>query len=156
MRRDWRWGALWPPFEIAKGHSAMRDYTMIAIAVVALIALGGCGRSGAKSGIIRSTGECPSRDGRFVAVITIDHGNLVNYVIMDKSKTVLAAGKAGNSFMKFYMMWDESDNFWIDSEDTSRVVLCHGSVFESHDWTPDDDKAGSTFPKIPKEFMESK
>src|SRR4051812_34710701 len=102
-----------------------------------------------KSGVITSVGDYPSPDGKYVAHITIDGKKLVTYSITSKdSGQMMDSGKAGNSFMKFFMCWDSSNNFFIDSEDTSRILIFHQGVFQSTDITPEN---YSKLPKPPPE-----
>jgi hypothetical protein len=123
-------------------------FIVLSMLLVALTA--GC----KKSIVISSTGDYPSPDGQYVAHIRIDTQKLVTYSItrVDSTST-LVSGKAGNSFMKFYMCWDPSNNFFIDSEDTTRDLLFHDDTFDATDVTAEN------YPKLPKppaEFQNAK
>ena len=107
-----------------------------------------------KSIVIRSVGDYPSPDGVYIAHITVDSRKLVNYSITRSSGgQILDSGKAGNSFMKFFMCWDQSNNFFIDSEDTSRILIFHQGKFQPTEITPEN---YATLPQPPAEFANSK
>jgi hypothetical protein len=106
--------------------------------------------------VITAPGTFASRDGRHFANISVDPQGLVSYEIVAAGTNLSEVkGKAGNAFMKFYMAWDSNDNFWIDSEDTSRVLLYDTGKFNSHDIVAADIRNPS-FPQPPTEFVTSR
>src|SRR5438552_1139715 len=97
---------------------------LVHLLFISAVLCGGCKNSSTiKSAVITSVGDYPSPDGNYVAHITIDGQRVVNYSITSReSSQIMDSGKAGNSFMKFFMCWDQSNDFFIDSEDTSRIL----------------------------------
>lgn len=106
--------------------------------------------------IIRQIGVYRSADGKFTATIDIDVNNLVAYYISDAAGTGwLAMGKAGNAYMNYSMCWDKNDNFWIDGQNTSLVLLCRGQSFETHYRAAADSQPDSKIPRPPTDFANS-
>jgi hypothetical protein len=58
--------------------------------------------------------------------------------------------------MKFFVCWDDRENFGIGSEDTSRVLLCRGDTFGSRDLQAADLKPDSKLPRPPSSFVNAR
>ena len=104
-----------------------------------------------ESRLITSTGSFPSTDNRYVVTVTIEN-HIVFYEIRGADAAVpLAKGRVGSAFHKFFLIWDEKNNLWIDGEDTNRVIFFEKGRFREHDKTVADYK-DPNFPKPPAEW----
>jgi hypothetical protein len=106
--------------------------------------------------MICEDGTYPSLDKKYDLVVTIDSNGIVLYKICASgSSTPLAEGKAGSAYSKFYFMWDDNNNLWIDGEEANRVIFFEDGSFRSHDKTVADYHDPS-FPKPPVDWDKRK
>jgi len=111
----------------------------------------GCRDNPSRSRLITNAGKYPSADDKYELMVTIENG-FVFYAIRAAGADVpLAEGRAGSAFHKFFLMWDEMNNVWIDGEDVNRVIFFEDGKFRTHDKTAADYKDPG-FPKPPAEW----
>ena len=97
-------------------------------------------------------GKCQSPNKQYELVVTIDSNHTILYEICASGTSIpLINGKAGSAYHKFYFMWDDNNNVWIDSEEAARVILFKDGKFHSHDMTVADFH-DPNFPKPPPEW----
>lgn len=112
----------------------------------------GCGRHQMASRMICETGTYPSPDKKYDLVVKINSNGIVLYEIRASGSSIpLVEGKAGSAYSKFYFMWDDNNNVWIEGEEAGRVILFQDGKFRTHDMTVADFHDPS-FPKPPPEW----
>ncbi len=82
------------------------------------------------SRMIREGGRYPSPGKQYELVVTIDSNGIVLYEICASGSSIpLVKGKAGSAYSKFYFMWDDKNNLWIDGDEANRVIFLKMASF---------------------------
>jgi hypothetical protein len=146
------WAVLFRPFgagiELAPGTDPNRHgIKSCALVVLLLCFLAGC----TPTKLITHAGKYPSADKKYELLVTIDNGFAFYEIRAAGVDMSLAKGRVGSVYHKFFLMWDEKNNVWIDGEDTARVIFFEDGKFRTHDKTVADYE-DPDFPKAPAEW----
>jgi hypothetical protein len=88
------------------------------------LTLAACSPSAPISSVITRDGAYPSPTGVHSLNVSVDAKKVVHFEVVDRvSKTVVASGKSGSIYQRWFFFWESDSRLWVQSSDVGLFAV---------------------------------